>query len=132
MKAKTKQRTTKAAEPQKSTPAPPAQPMTVSLPAPRPATPEEMEMFAPPPEQLEHEAEAEPNRRFLRDYLEVIRTLRGKGFSFREIAEWLGERGVVADHNAVYRVFTNYMTADDAQQENELDQEDAEAQANHC
>ena len=82
-------------------------------------------MFAPAPEILEREAEAEPNRRFLRDYFGVIRTLREKGFSFREVAEWLNERGVVADHNAVYRVFTNNMRPEDAEDEDRREQEDA-------
>jgi hypothetical protein len=60
---------------------------------------------APPPDLVLHEAEQEPNRCFLRDYVDAIRTLRGKGFSFRQIAEWLGDRGVTADHNGVYREY---------------------------
>ena len=47
------------------------------------------EMTAPPPDFLEREADAEPNRRHLRDYFGVMQKLREKGFSFRDIAEWL-------------------------------------------
>lgn len=60
----------------------------------------------PDPRQLVQEAAAEVNRRPLRDYAEALRTLREKGFSYRDIAAWLAERGVVADHNAVYRAIS--------------------------
>lgn len=119
MKAKVKNAAKKAAEPQK-----PASPQSVPLPN-REMSTAEIEMLAPPPGDLLHEAEQESNRRVLRDYFEVIRTLREKGFSFREIAEWLEERGVLADHNAVYRVFTNKMSPQDAVEEEERDREDA-------
>jgi hypothetical protein len=65
----------------------------------------------PPPEYLLEEAMKEPNRRLLHDYIQTIRVLRDeKGFTFREIAEWLTESGVDADHNAVYRAYTKGMT----------------------
>src|ERR1700704_3175709 len=65
------------------------------------------EIVMPPPEHLLMEAEDEPNYRDLSHYASVIRTLRDKGFSYRDIAEWLSKRGVDVDHNAVYRVYTN-------------------------
>lgn len=57
----------------------------------------------PDPQHLVAAAAAEASRRPLRDYAEALRTLRDKGFSYREIAAWLAGRGVEADHNAVYR-----------------------------
>lgn len=67
----------------------------------------------PPAEYLLEEAQKEPNRKLLEDYRETIRVLRDdKGFSFREIAEWLTENGVDADYNAVYRVYTKGMSED--------------------
>src|SRR6266480_3162001 len=69
----------------------------ISLP---PRTPISM----PPPELLFREAEQEPDFRTLSAYVDSVRTLRDKGFSYRDIADWLSERGVHADHNAVYRV----------------------------
>jgi hypothetical protein len=69
----------------------------------------------PPPEHVVEMAMAEPNIRLISDYNEAIRILRGKGFTFREIAEWLGEKfDIKADHNAVYRAYTKYMTDQDA------------------
>ena len=44
----------------------------------------------------------------------MISTLRGKGFSYRDIAEWLSERGIDLDHNAVYRLYTRSLSADEA------------------
>src|SRR5215471_3832147 len=61
----------------------------------------------PPPDLLFREAEQEPDFRSLSHYVDCIRVLRKKGFSYREIADWLSERGVPVDHNAVYRVYHN-------------------------
>lgn len=60
----------------------------------------------PDPHHLLMEAEEEMANSDLRQYADVISTLRSKGFSFREIAQWLTKRGVPTDHNGVYRVFT--------------------------
>ena len=85
-----------------------------------------MQLEMPPPEALLREAEEEPNYRDSSEYCPVIATLRGKGFSYREIAEWLSERGVELDHNAVYRLYTRNMSDQEARME---DQEaDLEAQ----
>lgn len=60
----------------------------------------------PDPHELLEQAEDEVGHSDLKQYLRVIVTLRSKGFSFREIAEWLGKRGVPTNHNSVYHVFT--------------------------
>jgi len=71
-------------------------------------------MELPPPDALLREAQEEPGYRDLREYFPVISTLRDKGFSYREIAEWLSERGIDLDHNAVYRLYTRNLSADEA------------------
>jgi hypothetical protein len=87
----------------------------------------------PPPEVLLEEAEQEPNYRDLSSYCAVIGTLRRKGFSYRDIAEWLSVRGVDADHNAVYRVYTNSLSDAEARMEDDEEELEArlEAQRNH-
>jgi hypothetical protein len=68
----------------------------------------------PPPDVLAEAARREVNRKALDEYSEAISVLRDeKGFSFREIAEWLTENGVEADYNAVYRVYTKGMSDDE-------------------
>jgi hypothetical protein len=68
----------------------------------------------PPPHFLLEQAEKESNRKLLADYYETITVLRhDKGFTFREIAEWLTQNGVAADNNAVYRVYTKGMPDDE-------------------
>ena len=65
----------------------------------------------PPPDYLLEQARGETNRKLLQDYRDTIRVLRDeKGFSFREIADWLTENGVEADYNSVYRVYTKGMS----------------------
>src|SRR4029077_3821220 len=78
----------------------------------------------PFPEDLLEEAEQEPDHRELAEYLEVVVKLREKGFSFREIADWLEERNVEADHNAVYRVYSKHMTRKEGLLEAGLDEEE--------
>ncbi len=65
----------------------------------------------PPPEIVLESARGEPNVRLVADYAEAIEVLRDeKGFTFREIAEWLSRKfGIEADHNAVYRAYTKGM-----------------------
>ena len=65
----------------------------------------------PEPHDLLKEAEKETGHGDLKSYARVIATLRRKGFSFREIAEWLNARGVTTNHNAVYRTFTNCLAS---------------------
>ena len=86
----------------------------------------------PPPEALFREAEEEPDVRTLSAYADSIEMLRNKGFSYREIAHWLSERGVDVDHNAVYRVYTKSLSDYDAHLEDLQEAEEAyeEAQRN--
>ncbi len=83
----------------------------------------------PPPEELLREAEEEPNYRDLSHYASVIGTLREKGFSYRDIAEWFSQRGVDVDHNAVYRVYTNSLSDYDAHLESEREDQEAQEEA---
>ncbi len=83
----------------------------------------------PPPDALLREAEEEPNYRSLASYCPVIDKLRSKGFSYREIAEWLTERGVEADHNAVYRVYINSLSDQEAAIVDKEDEEEAMEEA---
>jgi hypothetical protein len=67
----------------------------------------EQEEFAVDPLQLQAEAQNEPRRRGLDDYRDAIRVLKEqKGFSLREIAAWLQQRGLKVDHNAVWRTYS--------------------------
>jgi transposase-like protein len=83
----------------------------------------------PPPELLFHEAEQEPDFRTLSAYADSIGMLRTKGFSYREIAEWLSQRGIHVDHNAVYRVYTNSLSDYDAHLEDLREAEEAQREA---
>jgi transposase-like protein len=73
--------------------------------------------FANFPDDLLEEAEQEPNHLDLDEYWQVIAKLREKGLTFREVAEWLAERNVHADHNAIYRVYTKHLSPDQAEAE---------------
>jgi hypothetical protein len=69
------------------------------------------------------DAEREADQRELADYRDTISNLRKKGFSFREIGEFLSKRGVFADHNAVYRIFSKFMTPEEMETEVEIAEE---------
>lgn len=71
----------------------------------------------PPPDVLFREAEQEADVLALSAYVDSIHLLREKGFSYREIADWLSKRGIDADHNAVYRVYMDMLTGRDRQSE---------------
>ena len=65
------------------------------------------EEYVADPRQLHAEAQKEPSRRGLDDYRDTIQVLRDeKGFSLREIAAWLQDRGLNVDHNAVWRTYS--------------------------
>ena len=69
----------------------------------------------PPPDYLLEEAMKEPDRKLLEEYIETIELLRdNKRFTFREIADWLKQYGVIADHNAIYRAYIRRMPDRDA------------------
>jgi hypothetical protein len=77
----------------------------------------------PPPHYLLQEAKKVINRNLIEEYIETINVLRDdKGYSFREIADWLTENGVEADYNAVYRAYTSGMSGRDAAQIAQLDE----------
>lgn len=114
MKRKPAKRSKAASKPAASNTSQPSEPPVVNV----------VHLEMPPPEILLEEAEREPNFRDLSPYCPVIATLRGKGFSYREIAEWLSERGVDVDHNAVYRVYLNSLSKYEAAiEEKEIDEE---------
>ncbi|MEY3481423.1 MAG: hypothetical protein RIQ71_2198 [Verrucomicrobiota bacterium] len=76
----------------------------------------------PEPNDLLSEAHMEIGHSDLKSYATVIATLRKKGFSFREIAEWLNARSVPTNHNAVYRIFTTCLAPGQADEiEEDLD-----------
>jgi hypothetical protein len=104
-----------------SAPASPTSVEVVSLPPSAPIMPD--------PERLFREAEQEPDFRTVSAYVDSIRMLRDKGFSYREIADWLSERGVDVDHNAVYRVYTNSLSDHDAHLEGLREAEEAGEEA---
>lgn len=79
----------------------------------------------PSPDDLFQDAVQEPDYHALRAYAGSIKVLRKKGFSYREISEWFSNRGVDADHNAVYRVYTNSLSDLDAHLESEREKEEA-------
>lgn len=56
-------------------------------------------------EQLLRDAQAAPAKPQLADHADAVRELRQKGYSWREVAEFLNERGVQTDHTRVYRTF---------------------------
>ena len=81
---------------------------------------------APTPEGLLVEAEHEIDKKVLDGYGPVIKTLRDqKNFSYREIAEWLTERGIPSDHNSVYRAYMKSLSRE--ARANELAREEFEA-----
>ena len=86
----------------------------------------------PDPEILFRQAEQEPDFRALSAYVDSIRMLRDKGFSYREIADWLSEHGLEVDHNAVYRAYTKNLSDYDAHLEDQREADEAyeEAQRN--
>lgn len=81
------------------------------------------------PKQLRAEAEKEPPRHGLSQYADAIALLKQeKGFSFREIAAWLLERGVSVDHNAVWRTYSRTVAAGSTGENSErIEQSEQEA-----
>ena len=54
-------------------------------------------------------AQAEQSRKPLQEYMDAIVVLReSKGFSFREIADWISKEAVPTDHNMVYREYKKH------------------------
>jgi hypothetical protein len=71
---------------------------------------------APPPTDYLLELALKERRKVdLSQHANTISTLRDdKNFTFREIAGWLKDKGIEADYNAVYRVYTRHMSAKEA------------------
>ena len=59
-----------------------------------------------PDDAILRDAQTAPAKGGLEPHREAIQVLRDKGYSWREIAQFLTERGVATDHTAVYRFFT--------------------------
>jgi len=70
-----------------------------------------------PVEALLREAEQEADQAILREYAPVIHVLREKHFSYREIADWLNERGFETDRNEVYRIYCKILSPNERQEE---------------
>jgi transposase len=92
------------------------------------------EMPTPDPDALLQEAESENPRRILGQYNTTITVLKeSKKFTFREIAEWLSERGIPCDHNSVYREYIRHMdpvdVAHSTQEDDAIEEEEAIADA---
>lgn len=65
-------------------------------------------------EQLQQEAEAAlPADKGLSIHLTTIETLRAKGYTYREIAKWLNERGIKVNHVDVWRAHKNGMDTEE-------------------
>lgn len=77
----------------------------------------------PDPELVFRAAEEEPPQRLLDDYIGAIHELRGKKFTFREIAEWLKKFGFEVDHNAVWRAYAKTVSDYEAHLAAEHDEE---------
>ena len=57
------------------------------------------------PKEILAAAKAATPKTRIEDYRETVMTLREKGFTWRDIADFLRERGVVTDHTRIYRTF---------------------------
>lgn len=62
----------------------------------------------PTPQELLESAENEESRFDLEDYWLSIVTLRKRGWSWRDIADWLTGKGLQIDHSSVYRFAKNH------------------------
>lgn len=56
--------------------------------------------------QIIKEAKEAKNKESLESYTEAISVLREKGYSWRDISDFLADRGVKADHTKIYRFHT--------------------------
>ena len=66
----------------------------------------EQEKEVPSREAFLEEAKKEQRRQLIADHSKTITFLRDeKRFTFREIAEWLSQRGITANRGAVYRAY---------------------------
>ena len=64
---------------------------------------------APSPESIYELARAEKPSTPIKEYMDAIVVLRDeKGFTFREIAEWMSKNVAETDHNAIYREYNKH------------------------
>lgn len=56
------------------------------------------------PADLLKQAKAAPEKQSLAAHSEAVLVLRDKGYTWREIAQFLGERGISADHTSIFRL----------------------------
>jgi hypothetical protein len=61
----------------------------------------------PSPKELLNLAAQQPSRFDIEDYWASLVTLRQRGWSWREISEWLKQNGLSIDHTAVFRFAKN-------------------------
>jgi hypothetical protein len=61
----------------------------------------------PSPKQLLKLAAEQPSRFDIEDYWGSLVTLRQRGWSWREISDWLKQHGLLVDHTAVFRFAKN-------------------------
>ncbi len=123
MKAKTKGKKQRSIKSRKAKPTAVNDAMT-AMPT---ATGGQLDHDGPSPEALLEMAQQEPSLVDMWRYLESIRVLRRKGYSFREIAAWLSAAGVPTNHNTVYRIFKQSM----GEGEREIFEEAEEARMMH-
>ena len=57
------------------------------------------------PKEMLAEAKAMASKPRIEEYRETVQTLREKGYTWREIADFLNERGISTDHTRIYRTF---------------------------
>ncbi|MBT7412236.1 MAG: hypothetical protein HN828_04165 [Candidatus Thioglobus sp.] len=50
------------------------------------------------------EANKQPKKESLLEYIEAIEVLRSKGYTWREVAKFLNDRGVETDHTKIYKM----------------------------
>jgi len=71
------------------------------------------------PDKLLAEAEAIPSKVKLADYWQTVTVLREKDFSWREIAEWLTERGVPVHYKQLERYHKRLEALGEGEEEEE-------------
>jgi len=57
-------------------------------------------------DEILQDAESAPDKRGIKAHREAIELLRKKDYTWREIAEFLNERGIQADHTKIFRMFS--------------------------
>jgi hypothetical protein len=76
-----------------------------------------------PPQVLERMAEDEPRKVRLWDYLKAMETLRGKGFSYQDVADWINEKlgSEVTRNQVAYTLNAHPLVKDMEDEENQTE-----------